>query len=138
VGTEKKPVRVGVGLFLGRGPGKPKDLQIKLTAFDGEPPVLDELILLRPADDTQLTGKSKALWDEAAHAGKKACLKPLGLDECAVLYAFPRWLAALTESLPEGTPLPNLADFVQERCAGLLRRTCGAAELAGEDRPSLG
>jgi hypothetical protein len=122
VGGDGKPWRAGIGLFLGRGPGKPKDLQVKLTAFDGEPPVLDHLILLRPADDTLLTGKSKSLWDEALRNGRQLRLEPLSLDECAVLYGFPRWLAALTESLPEGQPLPNLADFLQEQCEKLLEQ----------------
>jgi hypothetical protein len=121
---EAKPWRVGIGLFLGRGPGKPKDLQIKLSAFEGEPPFVDHLILLRPADDTVLTGKSKALWDEAEKTGKHARLEPVSLDELAVLYGFPRWLAAASESLPEGQPLPNLADFLQEQCARLLDRVC--------------
>jgi hypothetical protein len=123
-GKDGKPWRTGVGLFLGRGPGKPKDLQIKLACFDGEPPVLDHLILLRPADDTLLTGKSKTLWDEATNAGKSARLEPLNLEELAVLYAFPRWLTAVTESLPQGAPLPNLADFLQECCDKLLQQVC--------------
>jgi hypothetical protein len=121
---EGPPWKVGVGLFLGRGPGKPRDLQIKFTAFDGEPPVVDHLILLRPADDPVLTGKTKALWEEAAAQGKHARLEPVGLDEFAVLYAFPRWLTAVAESLPEGQPLPNLADFLQERCERLLEQVC--------------
>jgi hypothetical protein len=119
-----KPWRVGIGLFLGRGPGKPKDLQIKLSAFEGEPPIVDHLVLLRPADDTVLTGKSKALWDEAAKNEKHARLEPTGLDELAAVYGFPRWLAAVTESLPEGQPLPNLADFLQDKCERLLARVC--------------
>lgn len=119
-----QPWKVGIGLFLGRGPGKPKDVQIKLAAFDGEPAVVDHLILLRPADDTVLSGKSKTLWDEAEQRGKHARLEPVGLDEFAVLYGFPRWLAAVTESLPEGQPLPNLADFMQERCEKLLEQLC--------------
>jgi hypothetical protein len=116
------PWRVGVGLYLGRGPGKPKDLQVKLTAFQGEPPVIDHLILLRPADDTVLSGKTKALWEEATQSGKALRLEPVDLDEFAVLYGFPRWLAAVTESLPAGQPLPNMADFLQERCARLLEQ----------------
>src|SRR5262249_9990865 len=43
-----QPWKVGVGLFLGRGPAKPKDLGIKLSALEAEPAVLDHLILLRP------------------------------------------------------------------------------------------
>jgi hypothetical protein len=119
-----QPWRIGVGLYLGRGPGKPKDLQIKLSAFNGEPPVIDHLVLLRPADDTMLTGKSKALWENAEKNGKQLRLEPVNLEEFAVLYGFPRWLTAVTESLPSGSPLPNLADFLQEKCVKLLEQVC--------------
>ena len=33
-----QPWKVGIGLFLGRGPGKPKDLEIKLAALEANPP----------------------------------------------------------------------------------------------------
>ena len=119
-----QPWKVGIGLFLGRGPGKPKDLEIKLATMEAEPSVLDHLILLRPEDDLSLTGKSKAMWQEAARRGRHARLEPMSLDDLAVLYGFPRWLAAVTEALPDGQPLPNLADFLQERCEGLLEKVC--------------
>jgi hypothetical protein len=119
-----KPCKVGIGLFMGRGPGKPKDLQIKLTAFNGEPPVIDQLVLLRPADDTVLSGKSKGLWEEAEKSGKQLRLEPVQIEDFAVVYGFPRWLAAISESLPQGQPLPNLADFLQERCEKLLEQLC--------------
>ena len=48
----------------------------------------------------------------------------LRLDGFAQLYAFPRWLAAVRESLPAGTPLPNLADVIQDRCEKLLEQVC--------------
>ena len=51
-----QPWKVGIGLFLGRGPGKPKDLEIKLAAMEAEPPVIDHLILLRPEDDLAMNG----------------------------------------------------------------------------------
>src|SRR5262249_49488996 len=34
------PWKVGIGLFLAKGPGKPKDLEIKLAAMDSEPVLL--------------------------------------------------------------------------------------------------
>ncbi len=117
---EQAPERFGIGLFLGRGPGKPKDLQVKLSSLTIEPPVVDQLVLLRPADDTTLSGKSKSLWEEAAQAGKVCRMEPLSLDEFAMLYAFPRWLTSLTEALGETTTLPNLADFLQEHVGSLL------------------
>jgi hypothetical protein len=119
-----QPWKVGVGLFLARGPGKPKDLEIKLAAMKAEPPVVDHLILLRPEDDLSLTGKSKTFWQEAERRGHHARLEAVGLDGFAVLYGFPRWLAALTEALPEGQALPNLADFLQEKCEKLLEQVC--------------
>lgn len=119
-----QPWKVGVGLFLGRGPGKPKDLEIKLASLQVTPPVIDHLILLRPADDLALSGKSKSLWQDAEKRGKHARLEPVGLDELAVLYGFPRWLASLSEAMPNGQPLPNLADLIQERCEKLLEQIC--------------
>jgi hypothetical protein len=119
-----QPWKVGIGLFLGRGPGKPKDLEIKLAALEAEPPLLDHLILLRPEDDLALSGKSKTLWQAAERRGKHPRLEAVSLDAFAALYAFPRWLAAATEALPQGQPLPNLADLLQEKCEKLLEQTC--------------
>src|SRR4029077_2257198 len=42
-----QPWKVGVGLFLARGPAKPKDLATKLASLEVEPAVIDHLILLR-------------------------------------------------------------------------------------------
>ena len=46
------------------------------------------------------------------------------LDGFAALYGFPRWLSSLTETLPQGQPLPNLADLLQEKCERLLQQVC--------------
>lgn len=121
---DAQPWKVGVGLFLARGPGKPKDLEIKLAVMDAQPPVVDHLILLRPEDDLNLSGKSKTLWTEAEKRGKHARLEPVGLDGFALIYSFPRWLSALREGLPAGAPLPNLADLIQEKAEGMLERVC--------------
>jgi hypothetical protein len=119
-----QPWKVGVGLFLGRGPGKPKDLEIKLGALDVTPPIIDHLILLRPEDDLGLTGKSKTLWQTAEKQGRHARLEAVSLDGFSVLYAFPRFLSAIGEALPAGQPLPNLADSLQEWCEKLLEQLC--------------
>ena len=119
-----QPWKVGVGLFLARAAAKPKDLGIKLAALEADPPVLDHLILLRPEDDLALTGKSKALWQDAERKGRHARLEPASLDAFAALYAFPRVLSSLTEALPEGQPLPDLASLVQEKCEKLLEQVC--------------
>ena len=121
---DAQPWKVGVGLFLARGAGKPKDLEIKLGVMEAQPPVVDHLILLRPEDDLGLTGKSKTLWADAEKRGRHARLEPVGLDGFALVYSFPRWLSALRESLPAGAPLPNLADLIQEKAEGLLERVC--------------
>jgi hypothetical protein len=119
-----QPWKVGIGLFLGRGPGKPRDLETKLAAMEAAPPVIDHLILLRPEDDLTLSGKSKALWQEAERNGRHARLEAVNLSTFAILYGFPRWLTAVSEALPEGQPLPNLADFLQEQCEKLLEQIC--------------
>ena len=119
-----QPWKLGVGLFLARGAGKPKDLEVKLAAMDTRPAVVDLLVLLRPEDDLAVSGKSKTLWQDAEKRGKQARLEAASLDGFAQLYSFPRWLAAVRESLPEGTPLPNLADVIQEKCEKLLEQVC--------------
>jgi hypothetical protein len=119
-----QPWKVGIGLFLGRGAAKPRDLGTKLSALEAEPAAIDHLILLRPEDDLALSGKSKSLWQESERKGRRARLEPVALDAFAVLYAFPRVTAALAEALPEGQPLPNLADLIQEKCEKLLEQVC--------------
>lgn len=119
-----QPWKVGIGLFMGRGAGKPKDLEIKLTSWDCEPPVIDVLILLRPEDDLVLSGRSKTLWQDAERRNRRARLEGVSLDGFAALYGFPRWLTTITESLPDGQPLPNLADLIQEKCEKLLEQVC--------------
>ncbi|MGL6072965.1 MAG: hypothetical protein ACRC8S_02265 [Fimbriiglobus sp.] len=119
-----QPWRVAVGLFLAKGPGKPKDLEIKLSVLEAQPQVVDHLILLRPEEDLTLTGKSKTLWSDAEKRGHHARLEAVSLDSYAMVYAFPRWLSALSESLPTGTPVPNLADLIQEKAERILEQTC--------------
>jgi hypothetical protein len=119
-----QPWKVGVGLFMGRGAGKPRDLEIKLSTLGITPTVIDHLILLRPDDDVGLTGKSKAVWQESERRGRQTRLEPVSMANFAALYALPRWLTALGEALPPGSPLPNLADLLQERCEKLLEQVC--------------
>ncbi len=119
-----QPWKVGVGLFLGRGAGKPRDLEIKLAALGMTPSVIDHLILLRPDDDVSLTGKSKTVWQESEQKGLHGRLEPMQVEHFTMLYGFPRFLAALGESLPPGQALPNLADLIQNRCDKLLEQVC--------------
>lgn len=119
-----QPWKVGIGLFMARGAGKPRDLETKLAVLEAAPPVIDHLILLRPDDDLALSGKSKTLWQDAERRGQHARLEPIALDGFALLYSIPRWLSALTESLPDGQTLPNLADLIQDRCEKLLEQVC--------------
>ncbi|WP_020471107.1 hypothetical protein [Zavarzinella formosa] len=121
---DSQPWKVGVGLFLAKSAGKPKDLEIKLSSMNVEPPVIDHLILMRTEDDLTLTGKSKTVWADAEKKGKHARLEPASAESLAMLYCFPRWIAAMKESLPEGQPLPNLADLIQEHCEKLLEQVC--------------
>jgi hypothetical protein len=104
---DSNPWKVGVGLFLAKSAGKPRDLEIKLSSMDASPAVIDHLILMRPEDDLSMTGKSKTVWQEAEKNGKHARLEAVTLEALASLYCFPRWLAVMKEALPEGQPLPN-------------------------------
>lgn len=126
-GKAGKTWRLGIGLFLGRGPGKPRDLAVKLSAFDDEPCVIDQLILLRPSDDTSITGKSKTLWDESASRGRICRLESLDLERFAWLYAFPRWQSALADA-QAGSTLPPLTDFLQDQLHDLLMQLCLPAQ----------
>jgi hypothetical protein len=119
-----QPWKVGLGLFLGRGPGKPKDLEIKLASLEVTPPIIDHLILLRPEDDVTLSGKSKTMWQDAEKRGRHARLEAVSLDGFAALYGFPRFLTAINETLATGQPLPNLADVLQDTCEKLLEQVC--------------
>ena len=118
------PWRVGIGLFLGRGQGKLKDLTTKLSAFDIEPSVLDHLILLRPEDDPTLAGKSKQLWQDMEQKGRHGRLELVGLEEFSALFATPRFVSGLYESLPSGQIVQNQADLIQDRCESLLKQLC--------------
>src|SRR5262249_37733682 len=95
-----------------------------LGALELTPSAIDLLILLRPSDDVALTGKSKTIWQETERKGLNPRLEPLSMEHFTMLYAFPRWLAVLSESLPPGQALPNLADMIQERCEKLLEQVC--------------
>jgi hypothetical protein len=119
-----QPWRMGLGLFLARGAGKPKDLEVKLAVLETEPAMVDLVVLLRPEDDFGMTGKSKTLVQDAERRGKHTRLEAVSLDGFAQLYAFPRWLAAVREGLPAGFPMPNLADIIQEKCEKLLEQVC--------------
>ena len=119
-----QPWKVGIGLFLGKGQAKSRDLAVKLSAWEIQPAVIDHLILLRPEDDLALAGKGKQLWLEMEKKGRHSRMEPLSLNSCATLYAFPRILATLTEGLMDGQPLPNLAAIVQEKCEKLLEQIC--------------
>lgn len=119
-----QPWKVGIGLFMARGAGKPRDLETKLSVQKLDPAVVDHLILLRPEDDIALTGKSKTAWQEAQKAGTHARLEAVSLEGFSVLYGFSRWLTAAHESLPAGQPLPNVADLIQDRCEKLLEQVC--------------
>lgn len=61
----------------------------------------------------------RGLWQEAERRGR---LEAVSLDAFAVLHAFPHFLGCLSESLPEGSPLPNLADLNQENREKLLEQ----------------
>ena len=122
-----QPWKVGIGLFLGRGPAKPKDLGTKLSALEVEPAVIDHLILLRPEDDLALTGKSKTLWQEAEQRGRHARLEPVSLDAFAALYAFPRLIAALAGGAAGGPAAAEPGGFAP----GEVREAAGTGVHAG-------
>ena len=74
--------------------------------------------------DLALTGKSKSLLQDAEKRGHHARLEAVSAESFALLSSLPRWLNALTETLPAGQQLPNLADLIQDRCERLLEQVC--------------
>lgn len=118
------PWKVGVGLFLGRGQGKLKDLSVKLASLDFDPALVDHLILLRPDDDLILTGKSKQLWQETERRGKHARIESVDLDGFAALYALPRVHATAIESSDPEEVRHHLASLLHDRADRLLRQVC--------------
>ncbi|MFZ4646314.1 MAG: hypothetical protein ACOYNP_11225 [Gemmataceae bacterium] len=118
------PWKVGVGLFLGRGQGKLKDLSVKLASLDFDPALVDHLILLRPDDDLILTGKSRQLWQDAERRGKHARIESIDLDGFASLYALPRVHATAIETSDPEQVRHHLASLLHDKADRLLRQVC--------------
>lgn len=114
--------RVGIGLWLGRGVGKPRDLETKLQVFTSAPPAIDHLILFRPADDARLSGRTQAAWEAARAAGHSARVEPVELDLFAKLYAFPRWMQQVSDAYPDGTIPDAVYLFLRDETEAILQR----------------
>jgi hypothetical protein len=113
---------LGVGLWLGRGVGKPRDLEAKLAAFQKSPPIVDHLILFRPTDDVRLSGRSQTLWDEALAKGRSLRLEAVELEALAKLYAFPAWMQQLQDSFPNGAAPEHAYVFLAEQTEDVMLR----------------
>jgi len=113
---------LGVGLWLGRGVGKPRDLEAKLAVFKKEPRVVDHLILFRPNDDLRLSGRSQTLWDEAMAQRFGLRLEGVDLDALAKLYAFPAWMQQLQDSFPNGAAPEHAYVFLAEQTEDIMLR----------------
>lgn len=119
-----KPWRVGVGLFLGRGQGKPKDLITKFQCLHFDPAVVDHLILLRPEDDMILQGKSKQIWQEMEKDGHGLRLEPLGKQNIHLMYALPRIIATASEARPCSGVISDISTMLGDRYEAFLRQLC--------------
>lgn len=118
------PWKVGVGLFLGRGQGKLKDLSVKLACLDFDPPLVDHLILLRPEDDLILSGKSRQLWQETERRGKHARVEAVGNEGFALCYALPRIHSTASETHDSEEVRFQLASMLQDKAERFLRQIC--------------
>lgn len=116
------PWKVGVGLFLGRGQGKLKDLSVKLGCLDFDPTLVDHLILLRPEDDLILSGKSRQLWQETERRGKHARVEAVNLEGFALCYALPRIHATAIETHDPEEVISHMAAMIQDRAERFLRQ----------------
>lgn len=118
------PWKVGVGLFLGRGQGKLKDLTVKLACLDFDPPLVDHLILLRPEDDLILSGKSRQIWQETERRGKHARVEAISNDGFALCYALPRIHSTASETHDAEEVGSHLASMIHEKAERFLRQIC--------------
>jgi len=113
---------LGVGLWLGRGVGKPRDLEAKLAVFQKQPAVVDHLILFRPSDDVRLSGRSQTLWDEAVAKGCSLRLEAVELDALAKLHVFPAWMQQLQDSFPNDSAPEHAYVFLAEQTEDVMLR----------------
>lgn len=114
--------RVGIGLWLGRGIAKPRDLETKLRVFESEPCPIDHLILVRPADDARLTGKTGQAWSAAVERHWSVRLELADLDDFAKLHSYPRWAHLLGEAQLPPSAMSKLAQFLANETGGILQR----------------
>ncbi len=121
-GPDGAATRVGAGLWLGRGVGKPRDLDAKLGVFARSPCPIDHLILFRPADDARLTGRSQTSWEAATAAGHSVRLETVGLDVFAKIAAFPRWYQQVQEAFPDGAIPESVYVFLAEQTEQIMQR----------------
>jgi hypothetical protein len=122
---------VAIGLWLGRGVGKPKDLETKLCVFDGDSKV-DHLILFRPADDSRVSGRSQTVWDEALGRGMSLRLETVDLNALARLHAFPRWLQQLQDTFGADAIPEHAYVFLAEQTEDVMIRLGLPTETSSE------
>jgi hypothetical protein len=123
---------LGVGLWLGRGVGKPRDLEAKLAVFQKTPAVVDHLILFRPCDDVRLSGRSQTLWDEALAKGWSMRLEEIELGGLAKLHAFPAWMQQLQDAFPNGAAPEHAYVFLAEQTEDVMLRLGLPAERTAD------
>jgi hypothetical protein len=114
--------RCGLGLWLGRGVGKPKDLEAKLGAFDVPDENIDHLILFRPNDDARLSGRSQTAWEKAVADGRSLRIEAVDLDVFARLYAYPHWMQQVQDAYPDGEIPERVYIFLAEQTESIMLR----------------
>ena len=124
--------RVGIGLWLGRGVGKPRDLEAKLQAFESTEASIDHLILFRPTDDPRLSGKTLEAWDQAQAAGHSVRVEPVESEIFAKLHAYPRWMQEVSDAHADGAVPEELYRFLAAETEPIMRRLA----LPGEAPPA--
>jgi hypothetical protein len=95
-------------------------LEVKLGVFRQSPALVDHLILLRPADDVRLSGKTQEAWDAAVAAGSSLSMAPVDLETFAKLYAFPRWMQEVSERYSETGVPAEVYEFLANQTGGIL------------------
>jgi hypothetical protein len=123
-GDNGKPLKVGVGFLLAKGPGMPHDLRAKLDFFR-RPRKGDRLLVLWPSTSDRdnlieaLPAATRGVWSESRHRGD-ARLRRLSIDELCTLLAVPQWLDAVGAATDRPVPGEVVRSFVKEKFQSIL------------------
>jgi hypothetical protein len=117
------PLRMGVGLLLGRGPGMANDLKTKFALFHDKTLQADALVVLWPRieDDlvAALPSQTQQVWQTNARR-HRAVLRSISDGDLNKMLAFPEWFDAVQGEADPSVPAEVLRAFVREQVRSLV------------------